>query len=95
MGNIIFLGVLFAAFWAILILPQQRRMKAHQALIDSVAAGDRILTSSGLYGTVTEVLDKALYLEIAEGIEILVNRGQVAEILEEFPSEAAPVDDET
>ena len=58
------------------------------------SAGDRVLTSSGLYGTITEVLDSAMYLEIAEGIEILVNRGQIAEILEEFPTEATPVDDE-
>ena len=94
MGNIIFLGVIFLGMWAVLILPQQRRMKAHQALIASVTAGDRVLTSSGLYGTVTEVLDLAVYLEIAEGIEILVNRGQISEIVEEFPTEIAAVDDE-
>ena len=94
MGNIIFLGVIFLGMWAILILPQQRRMRAHQELIGSVKAGDRILTGSGLYGTVTEVLDQAIYLEIAEGIEILVNRGQITEILDEFPTEVAAVDDE-
>lgn len=94
MGNIIFLGAIFLGMWAILILPQQRRMKAHQALIASASPGDRILTSSGVYGTITEVLDRAIYLEIAEGIEILVSRPQIAEILEEFPTEVTTVDDE-
>ena len=92
MGNLIFLAVIFMGFWAVLILPQQRRMKAHQALIASAAPGDRILTGSGLYGTITEVLDTAIYVEIAEGIEILVNKGQISEILDHFPTET-PAED--
>ena len=87
MGQIIFLVVIFGAMWALLILPQQRKMKAHQALIASAKEGDRILTASGIFGTITEVLDRAIYVEIAEGIEILVSRGQISEIIEEFPTE--------
>jgi preprotein translocase subunit YajC len=92
MGNVIFLAVLFIGMWALLILPQQRKMKAHQALIASASAGDRVLLASGVYGTLTEVLAQAMYVEIAEGIEILVNRAQIQEILEEFPTQEAPQD---
>lgn len=92
MGNVIFLAVLFIGMWALLILPQQRKMKAHQALIASASEGDRVLLASGVYGTLTEVLAQAMYIEIAEGIEILVNRSQIQEILEEFPTEEAVQD---
>ncbi len=87
MGQLIFLVVIFGGMWALLILPQQRKMKAHQALIASAKAGDRILMASGIFGTITEVLDRAIYVEIAEGIEILVSRAQITEIIEEFPTE--------
>ena len=80
--------LLLAGMWALLIRPQQKRMKEHQALIERAAAGDRVLLVSGVYGTITEVLDVAMYVEIADGIEILVSRSQVQEILEEFPTEA-------
>lgn len=83
----ILLLALLVGMWVLIFLPQQRRMKAHQALVASVKEGDRVLLSSGVYGSVTEVLDSALYLEVAEGIEILVSRSQLAEIIEAFPTE--------
>ena len=88
----ILLLLLFVGMWALLILPQQRKAKAHTALMKKASVGDRILMASGVYGTITEVLDVALYVEIAEGIEILVSRAQVQDILEEFPSEPAALD---
>lgn len=94
MGNVIFLAILFGGMWALLIRPQQKRVKEHQALIAKASAGDRIHLSSGIYGTITEVLDTAIYVEIAEGIEILVSRSQVSDILDEFPT-ASTAQDET
>jgi preprotein translocase subunit YajC len=88
----ILLLLLFVGMWALLILPQQRKAKAHKALVRKAGVGDRILMASGVYGTITEVLDVALYVEIAEGIEILVNRSQVQDILEEFPTEPPALD---
>lgn len=92
MGNLIFLAVMFIGMWALLILPQQRKMKAHQALMASAKAGDRVLLANGVYGSLTEVLASAVYVEIAEGIEILVNKAQISDILDEFPTESAPQD---
>ncbi len=94
MGNVIFLAVMFIGMWALLILPQQRKMKAHQALMASAKAGDRVLLANGLYGSLTEVLAAAVYVEIAEGIEILVNKAQIQKILDEFPTEEAQVQDD-
>ena len=62
-------------------------MKEQRALIAKAEAGDRVLLSSGVYGTLTEVLDTAAYIEIAEGIEILIARSHIQDILDEFPTE--------
>lgn len=94
MGQLILPILLLVGMWAILILPQQRRMKAHRALIARAKEGDRILMSSGVYGTITEVLESAMYVEVAEDIEILVARSQVQDILEEFPTDSLSVQDE-
>ncbi len=80
--------LLFSIFYFVLIRPQQRKMKEQQALVNRAAAGDRVMLSSGIFGTITEVVDTAAYVELAEGIEILVSRAFIQEILEQFPTEA-------
>lgn len=81
--------LLFVGFYFLLIRPQQQKLKAHRATVAKAAEGDRVLTSSGIYGTLTEVLDEAAYLELAEGIEILISRAHIQDIITEFPSEPA------
>lgn len=85
MGQLILPLLLFVGMYMLLIRPQQKRLKEQQALIASASAGDRVLMTSGIYGTITEVLDVALYVELADGFEILVNRQSIQEILDEFP----------
>ena len=92
MANLIFIVVMVGFFWLVLIRPQQKRMKEHQALVASASAGDRVLMNSGVYGTITEVLKTAMYVEIAEGIEILVDKQQIQSIPDEFPTDEAPQD---
>ncbi len=92
MENLILPIILFAGFYLLLIRPQQRKLKEHRATIAKAAEGDRVLMSSGIYGTLTEVLDGAAYLELAEGIEILISRSHIQDIVDEFPTD--PVDDE-
>lgn len=87
--------ILFAALYLLLIRPQQKKLKAQQALVNSATAGDRVMLSSGIFGTITEVVDTACYVELAEGIEILVSKVFIQEILTEFPTEKAlAADDE-
>ncbi len=87
MGQLILPLLLFVGMYMLLIRPQQKRLKEQQALIASAKAGDRILMASGIYGTITEVLDVAIYVELADGFEILANRQSIQEVLDEFPSE--------
>ena len=92
MANLILPVLLFVGFYFLLIRPQQQMLKAHRATVGSAEARDRVLLSSGIYGTLTEVLDEAAYLELAEGIEILINKSHIQDIVAEFPTDPAQED---
>ena len=70
-------------FYFLLIRPQQRRAKAQQALLRSVEVGDEIVTTAGVYGTVTEIDDVAdvITVEIAPGTRVRMVRAGVGRIV--------------
>jgi preprotein translocase subunit YajC len=70
-----------ALMYFFLLRPQQKRMREQQALVSSTEVGDEVMTSSGIYGIVTELEDDTFLIEIAEGIEMRMARGAVAKIL--------------
>lgn len=77
MGQLLFFGLFFAAMWFLLIAPQRKKQKAHQQMIKSLATGDEVLTSGGIYGTITNVKDDRVVLRIAEGTKVEVARSFV------------------
>ena len=77
--------LLFAGMYVLLIRPQQRRVKEQQAMVASAKAGDRVLMTSGIYGTITEVLQESAYVELADGFEVLITRQGIQDIIDEFP----------
>jgi preprotein translocase subunit YajC len=85
--------LLFGGMYMLLIRPQQRKVKDQKALVERAGTGDRVMLASGIYGTITEVLDTAAYIELAEGIEVLINRVHIQEIVEEFPTQSATPED--
>jgi len=99
MANLLLPIVLFGLFYLLLIRPQQRKLKDHRATIAKAGNGDRVLLSSGIYGTLTEGLDTTAYMELAEGIEILISRSHIQDIIDEFPTgevaEASVEEDDT
>ena len=70
-----------ALFYFMLIRPQQKRAKQHQALISKLAVGDEVVTTGGLLGRLTEVGDTFITLEIAEGVRVKVQKAQVAQLM--------------
>jgi preprotein translocase subunit YajC len=78
-----FILLLLAAFWLLLIRPAQRRQKQQQALVSEVDVGDEIVTAGGLYGTVTELHDDEIRLEIAPGLEVRLARRAIAGVMPE------------
>ena len=82
MANLILLPLFFAVFYFLLIRPQQKRAKEHTDLISSLEVGDDVLTTGGLYGTVTTIDGQIAELEIADGVVVRIQRSAVAELIE-------------
>ena len=74
---VLFLGI----FWFLLLRPQQKRQKEHKTMIAAVKKGDEIVTNGGLLGKVTEVGDTFVSVEIAEGMEVNVQRVSIASLM--------------
>lgn len=74
--------VIFVLFWFLLIRPQQKKMKEHQKMLAEINKGDEVATQGGIVGRVTKAGDHYLAIEIANGVEINVQRGAVAAKLE-------------
>ena len=70
LSSLIFLGLLIAIFYFMLIRPQKKRMESHRQLIESVGPGDEIITMTGIYGTVRSIGDENLEVEIAPGTTV-------------------------
>ena len=79
--TLIMLGVLFAAFYFILIRPQAKRAKEHKAMIAALAKGDEVVTAGGVLGKVTELGEGYITVDIAKGVEINVQRQAVQTVL--------------
>jgi preprotein translocase subunit YajC len=79
----IFLPLMFLVLWAIVILPQQRRMRAHRALVSVLKEGDEVMTTSGILGTIAAMDDEVLHLEIAPGIRLRIVRAAIARRMNE------------
>lgn len=94
MDLILMMIALFAVMYFLMIRPQQKRMKQHQQMQSSLAAGDRVLLTSGMFGTITNVGERQLIVELAPGVEVTVLKGNVTRAVtpddEEFEFTDAP-----
>ena len=70
LSSLIFLGLLIAVFYFMLIRPQKKRMEDHRKLVESVGPGDEIITMTGIYGTVRAMGDENVEVEIAPGTTV-------------------------
>jgi preprotein translocase subunit YajC len=64
-----------------LIRPQSKRAKEHRAMLAALAAGDEVVTSGGILGRVVEVGDNFVTIEVADGVQLKVQKGQVAALM--------------
>jgi preprotein translocase subunit YajC len=88
MGPLLALLVTFGLMWVLLILPQQRKMRQHQAVVASLEAGDEVVTAGGVYGTITSVDEDTLAVEVAPGIVLRVLRSAVSQRVAPYEAEA-------
>ena len=69
--------IIIGIFYLIVFLPARRRQKKLQEMIDNLKAGDKIITSGGIYGTVVGFKDDRIQLRVAENVKIELSRNSV------------------
>lgn len=85
-GNVIAqflpLVLIFAIMYFLLIRPQQKKAKDHQAMVQAVRRGDQVVTAGGLVGKVSKVRDETeVEVEIAEGVKVRVIKSTLANVI--------------
>ena len=71
---------IFVIFYMLMIRPQQRRVKEHQASIAAVKKGDEVVTGGGIRGKVTKVGDDEAEVEIAQGVKVRVVKSTISQV---------------
>ncbi|MCW7539325.1 preprotein translocase subunit YajC [Aquabacterium sp. A7-Y] len=75
------LVLMFVVLYFIMIRPQMKRQKELKAMIEAIAKGDEIVTAGGMLGKVAKLGETYLHLEISSGVEILIQRSAVVQVL--------------
>lgn len=81
MGTLIMFGAIFLIFYFMIIRPQQKRQKEREKLLSAVEKGDKVVTSGGMYGEVTGVEDKIVWVKVSDTTKIKFDKNAIAAIL--------------
>ena len=73
--------LLLVVFYFLLIRPQQKRAKEHRQMVSELKIGDEVVTSGGIAGQLTDVGDSFVQLEIADGVEVQIQKQSVSSLL--------------
>ena len=73
-----FIVVIFVIIFFLIIRPQQKQQKKQREMLAALKRGDRVLTSSGIFGTITNMTDTVVTLEVAKSVHIRLLRSQIA-----------------
>ncbi len=81
--------LIFVIMYMLMIRPQQKKMKAHKAMIEALRRGDQVVTSGGLIGKVVKVADTEVEIELAPNVKVRVVRGTISQVISKTePAEA-------
>jgi len=81
MGPFPMLVLMLVAMWFLIIRPQQKKAKEHKAMIEAIAKGDEVVIAGGVIGRVSKLGETFLHVEVANGVELQVQRGSVIQVL--------------
>lgn len=81
MDLLIMIAVFGVIMYFLMIRPQQKRAKEHQATIDALQPGTRVLLTSGMFGTIRHIGQRQMIVELAPGTEITILKGNVARVI--------------
>lgn len=72
--------LIFVLFWFLIIRPQRKRDKDHQGMLNSLKAGDQVITRSGIYGEIAEVTPQSVIVEIAPRVKVSMQKQAIAAV---------------
>ena len=75
------LVLIFVVFYFLLIRPQAKRAKEHKAMVAALSVGDEVVTNGGILGRITEAGDQFVTVEIANGVQVKVQRHTIGSVL--------------
>jgi preprotein translocase subunit YajC len=75
------LVLMFVVLYFIMIRPQMKRQKEHKAMIEALAKGDEVVVGGGVVGRVAKLGDSIIHVEVANGVELQVQRAAVVQVL--------------
>ncbi len=81
LGGFLPILIMFAAMYFLLFAPQRKKQKQHQKMITELTSGAEVVTSGGIYGTITNVKDDRFVLRIAENTKIEITKSSVATVV--------------
>jgi preprotein translocase subunit YajC len=76
-GMIIFLVLIFAVFYFVMIRPQRKRQKEQQAMVSALQKGDKVITAGGIYGVIEKVEEQSVVIKVEGGTLLKVAKGSV------------------
>jgi preprotein translocase subunit YajC len=80
--QVVFFAAIFAIFYFLLIRPQQRQKREREQMLSAVKKGDRVVTSSGLHGTVLALNEHTITLRVADQVKLEFDRGAIGRVVE-------------
>ncbi|MBQ2811415.1 MAG: preprotein translocase subunit YajC [Alphaproteobacteria bacterium] len=80
-GIVIQLVCIMLVFYFLLIRPQQKKIKEHEALLNAMKKGDNVITGGGIYAKITAIDGDKISVEVAKGVEIVVHKYTIREVL--------------
>ena len=74
---LIMFGLIFVIFYVLIILPSRKRQKKHQEMVEQLRSGDKIVTTGGIYGKVTDIKEQTVTVEIADNVRIRIDKNAI------------------
>ena len=89
MSTLLFPIILIAIMYFLMIRPQMKRQKEHRAMLDKLSRGDEVITNGGIAGTVADIGENFITVEIANGVQVRIQKGAIANVLPKGTLKAA------
>jgi len=80
---LVMMGIIFAIIYFLIMRPQQKKQREHQLMLRNLQRGNKVVTTSGMYGTIAAIDEKTVSLQVDEKVRVKMSRQSVSALAEE------------